>query len=514
MSDVTKENTNPGTISLEDIMNDNSAPNTQAPENQSSSDKYAPVNPSAIRPAMDINKDKKDAEKQAMHEILDNGVGRKITQMRETAEKFKQEIYDDMIEHVIEGNLVDPDDPKATKIIDVDPQAAEEAELLSESAEDIKKQVFEDPDIAELEKELEEDIEQAGRSSTSNIMNEDNIEALSEDIKRFIKPVTNVIDLSQFKISSNAMPGAQAITTVARTVNKSFTTADWVLVDTGRLITMRSFDTDVIEKLDKLTIGRASSNALYDTWSIIYDHCEDPTKPATMEEWLKGISYNDIPHIWATIYKASFLGNSYIPFDCENPECGKPFIPGETPFEDFVKYKDDASKEYVQSVFKHGTVESNFNKPKLVQISDDLVFGITRPSIYSFVFENLGLDDEITTKYSDTIDIINYISDIFVIDRNSGQFVPVMPKKYPGNRLKTIKSKILVYTRLISTLTSDQRGYLSSSITSFLKDSTKYEVSYIYPQVECTRCHHMTEERPVNPNELVFLRHKLAALMR
>lgn len=493
MSDVTKENNTE--ISLADIMSDNEAPNVQVPEAAPAAEKYRPVNPSAVKPAGDIKKGKDEDEKKAMGEILD-AVGRRMDRAKETANAIKQDILEDMIES--EAEQEEDDEELSTKEIPFTPMTKKE-----ETDEDL---TFEDPDIAEIEKELDEEIEFEKQTS---VMSEDNLEELSNDIKKFIKPIENPIDLSEFSISSNGIPVAKAILTSSH-ASKPSIVADWVLVDTGRVISMRSFDSDTLEKLDKLTFGRTTQNNLYDVWNIIYEHCEDPNK-GTLEEWLSGISYNDIGHIWATIFKASFLGNSYIPFECD--DCGKSFIPGETPFEDFVKYKDETTKAYVQSIMNHNIVESNFMKPELRQITDSLVFAISRPSIYKFLFENIGLDDDTRKKYSDTVDTITYIANIFTIDKESKSLVPVLLKKYPGNRTKTTKAKLHSYTKLISTLTSDQRGLLSSSVSQFLSD-TKYEVSYIYPSVECSKCHHVTKEVAANPNDLVFLRHKLATLMK
>ena len=493
-------------LTLDDIMNDSGevAAESNTAAETPSGEKYAPANITDIRPATDLNKTKNDAEKEVMNTILNEGVGRKISQMHENAEKLKESIIENMEEADLDAEL------EGTNDIEMTSKPAKNDDDLLSTDDDVKEYSFEDEDLADLEKELEDETEE----ETSTFSEED-LEALSEEIKQFVKPVNDKIDITKFKISNNAVSGTKALSIAAKAAAKrNSLVADWVLVDTGRVISMRSFDSDDLDKLERAQNGyRTTYNSLNDMWNLIYDHCEDENKPATRDEWLKGISSLDVPHIYAAIYRASFQDSSFIPYDCNNPECKKSFIPGATPFEDLVKYDNDETKALVKNIMDRNVIDTKFDEPELLQVSDDIVIAFSQPSIYAVIFENLGLDAETRRKFANTVYIINYISGIYVIDRDSSSLNEVMPKKFPTNSVKNVKSKILTYSKILKTLNSDQRGMITGKINSMIKDNDS-KVTYKYPAVECTRCHHTTSETEADPLSLLFMRHRLTALMK
>lgn len=495
-------------LTLNDIMNDSgevaTEPTTPA---ETSGERYAPANISDIRPATDFNKTKNDAEKEVMNTILNDGVGRKISQIHENAEKLKESIIENMEEEDLEAELDGTND----KNIEMTSKPSKNDDDLLSTDDDVKEYTFEDEDLAELEKELEDDVAEEESSAFSD----EDLEALSEEIKQHVKPVSDKIDLSSFKISNNVVSGTKALSVAAKAAAKrNSLVADWVLVDTGRVISMRSFDSDDLDKLERAQNGyRTPNNSLNDMWNLIYEHCEDENKPDTRDEWLKSISSLDVPHIFAAIYRASFQDSSFIPYDCNNPECKKSFIPGATPFESLVKYNNDETKAFVNNVLARNVTGTKFNEPELLQVSNDIVIAFAKPSIHGIIFENVGLDGDTKRKFSNTLDLINYISGIYLIDRETNSLNEVMPKKFPNNSVKTTKSKILTYSKILKTLTSDQKGMITGKINTMIKDNDN-KVTYVYPAVECTRCHHTTTETEADPASLLFMRHRLTALMK
>ena len=482
-------------FTLDDIMNDTDTTTAEESTN-TSSEKYGAVNISDIRPVEDFNKTKNDAEKEVMGEILTE-VDRKMSQIHENKELIKESIINSAEQEAFEEEMGESSDNNKISVTSAKKES--EDDYIS-TDEDVKSYSFEDEDFAELEKELSDSADDEDSSSFTD----EDLAELSEEIKQHVKPVSNSIDISNFTINVAAEAAVKRNTFVA----------DWVLVDTGRVISMRSFDTDDLDKLERAQSYRTTTNALTDVWTMIYDHCEDPNKPNTMSAWLKNISSLDIPHIYAAIYKASFQNNSYIPYECNNPDCKKSFIPGVTPFESMVKYNTDETKAYVENILAKNITTKKTEPPVLLQVSDDIVIEFTRPSIYSIIFENIGLDADIRTKFGNILDIINYISNIYLIDRATSSLKPISCKEYRDNALKTTKAKIFTYSKILKTLSSDQRGMITGKINTMVKDDTDRKVTYVYPAVECTRCHHMTSEQEVDPASVLFMRHRLTALMK
>lgn len=496
-------------ISLNDIINSNPVEelNSEPPKEES---RYSPVDPSAILPTTDYKAVQKNAEKEVMGEVLE-GVGRKLDQMRENRDKMKESIIDSMEEEELEKSI-DNEDSSTTNI-----SKDEDADLIT-SDEEVEAENFDstdenldvkfiDSDLEELEKELTDSINEEPEEFT-----DEDLRLLAEDIKQHVKPVKNEIDLSTFTVSGDSISGARVINMMSSVIEKRNNTyADWVLVDTGRVISMRSFDSDDLDKLQRVAF-RTPLNAVTETWQLLYDHCVDQDKPSTMEKWIDGISSLDIPHIYACVYKASFQDSSYIPFTCTNKECAKPFMPGATEFNELVKYQNAEAKEYVQGIFNGTVTTTSFNNEELLQVSDDIAVGIRKPSIYNVIFENLAVDDKTRRKFNDALNIINYINNIYYIDRNTMTLKPVKYKKFVDNRNKTIKSKLLTYSTILKTLDSDQKGLITGKISTLIKDGQD-KVTYIFPAVTCKHCGHSISEQETDPQNLLFTRHRLTALM-
>lgn len=495
-------------ITLDDLLN--SDPSSEASTNNESTtgeSRYAPVNPTDIRPATDIKSVQKEAEKEVAGEILE-GVGRKLDQMKRNREEMKESLIESMEAEELDNEIDEDTAEESTST----KESEEDLIATDEDAEEVNREIelksnFIDSDLEELEKELEDSISEEPEEFT-----EEDLKVLSNDIKKYVKPVKNEVDLDSFAVSNNSISGARVISMISSVIEqRNSTYADWVLVDTGRIISMRSFDSDDLDKLQRLAY-RTPLNAVTETWNLLYDHCVDEDKPDTMEKWLSQISSLDIPHIYACVYRASFQDSSYIPFTCTNKECGKPFIPGATPFDELVKYENAEAKDYVQGIFNGSITSSNsdFNTEHKIQVSDSIAIGIKKPSIYSIIFENLALDEPTKRKFSDALNIISYISNIYYIDRENRSLTPVMYKRFMDNRNKTTKSKLLTYSKILKTLNSDQKGLITGKISSVIKDQNK--VSYAYPTVTCTHCGHVIESQETDPQTLLFTRHRLTAL--
>ena len=79
--------------------------------------------------------------------------------------------------------------------------------------------------------------------------------------------------MDSFTVSNNSISGARVISMISSVIEKRNSTyADWVLVDTGRIISMRSFDSDDLDKLQRLSY-RTPLNAVTETWNLLRSLC-------------------------------------------------------------------------------------------------------------------------------------------------------------------------------------------------------------------------------------------------
>lgn len=496
-------------LTLDDLINDNSdkVPASNTPP------QYGAVNIANVSQTTSINEIKKNAEAEVANQILNDGVLPKLQEIRKNAEQIKDSIIQNEIaqDELAEFNEInDGGNPNITLTTNPD------ADLLSDDDDDLtptdsnNTYSFNDKDLEALEKELED--RPIDDFNDTDDFSPEVLESLKQDIQKYIHPINKPIDLDQFTVATDSSISASKAVMIATqsAANRNTSAADWVLLDTGRVISMRPFDSNDIDKLNGSYRNRA--NTLRVTWQTIYDHCADENKPSTMEAWLKTISVSDIEHIYGAIFKASFAGNSYIPIECKEPDCRNTFIPGETPFEDFISYNTPECKAYVQSIMDRNTLTGEFSETKKIQVTDDIVVELCKPSIYSMIFENIGLDDATRRKFEDLLNILSYTKNIYYIDRQINKLVPVKPKVFPGDQVKSIKAKILAYGKIFMTFTSDQAGLINGMINSLITDS-KYKITYKYPTAECPKCHHSAGGGETDPATMLFTRHKLTALV-
>ena len=104
-----------------------------------------------------------------------------------------------------------------------------------------------------------------------------------------------------------------------------------------------------------------------------------------------------------------------------------------------------------------------------------------------------------------------FIDSLYVIDQNAQTLVPIEAKTYPNNEVKTLKSKIVTYSKILKTLTSDQFGQLQAYINK-LDDSASSDLTYVLPEATCAKCKKVIPETAMSPQEMLFTRHQLAVL--
>lgn len=415
-------------------------------------------------------------------DVVDQALGRIANEAIEYQEKVEQQEFEEQLEKEIES----VDDEIEDDILTVD----EEPVTKNISALSIDDEDFED----------EDDEEEDTKSDSEKQMND-----IKTKLKEKIKPIANVIDLSTFTISSKPVSVSNALK--ATTTNKHV--ADWVFTAEGRSISIEEFTGLELEKLNPSNSSRNRLNTYKDIYELIFKHVIDANKPATMEQWVKKVNFFDLDHLYFAIYKASFEGSNFVPFSC--PHCGEVFVSEDISIDDMVKFKDDKAKERVLALLNSDTnTESDKINVEAVQISDNYVAGLKEPSVYNMIFENVILDEKFTEKYSELLSLVTFVDTIYYIDRENNELRPIEPKTYPENMVKTVKSKISTYGKILQSLNSDQFYQFNAYIKAIQERHD--ELSYRLPEVKCPKCEKEIKEAEMSAENLLFTRCQLVGI--
>lgn len=326
-------------------------------------------------------------------------------------------------------------------------------------------------------------------------------------VRQKISPVSKGLDISTFSISQR--PAANRISTPR---DKSDSIADWVLMSSQRPIYMKKFSGTELERLSNGGKGRTRLNRALDTWQLIYNHIVDPYKPQTLEDWAKATSFLDIDHIYMSIYRANFEGSNYIPYNCTNEHCkDKVFLSDNFDIMDMCKFADKEAKDKFNSIIgSEINTTSGLYSTEVVPVSDDYAFVFREPSIYNIIFESAVLDEEFVDKFGDLISICSYIDEIYYINRQEHILQPVRTNVYPNNLKKTVKSRIINFSKYISELDSDQYNTILAYMQKINESGDK--LTYQLPEATCPACSTVIPATKQDAQNMVFIRHQLAAL--
>lgn len=348
-------------------------------------------------------------------------------------------------------------------------------------------------DISELDDTTDNDEE-----SQKKMLKE-----MKEQVDDIIKPFNNIIDLKSFTISTKARSVAKVLETI-----EPGPTATWVLLDSGIPFTCTALGAVEIENLDpsKTNAQNGRIDALKQMYGTLFRHYVSPNKPEYLEQWVKTISYSDHDNLIFGFYKATFGNCNLITYACD--KCKEVKIKT-VPIDDCVKYKNEETKNEVQQILKYGDPShKNEIKAKLIQVSDTLAVSIKSPSIYNIVFEFGVLDAEFTRKFADVLGTVGYIEDIYVIDAENRELVPVRVKEDPNNITKSVKRRIRSKVEILKGLTPDQYQILTAEIAKISMNAER--ISYCQPKYECEKCKNVIEETEMTAQEMLFIRHQLA----
>ena len=385
----------------------------------------------------------------------------------------------------------------SVNINNIDIAADDTIEDTDEPDEAEEEIIDEDDEEAKAKKEQEEEDARAKAAR----------EKLKPLIKAVIKPVTSGIDISKFTIKSKPIAYSRVLATKGKKAQPHV--SDWVLPNTGKSISMREFSGSEIAQLNPNNSSQNAINTQARIYSLIYSHIEDANKPKTLEEWLKSICFYDIKHLYFAVYKASFENANYFPYMCDKKECNEPDLV-KLDIMDMVKFGKDA-KERFDKIFAKDTTSSTYIEEKLILVSDDYAISVRMPTLYNVVFEGtiINSNQAFKNKYEDAIANLSFIGDIYKVDVEAQELIPIDVKADPNDLRKTVQNKIKIYFKILNSLNSDQYAIFTEAINE-LDQTGEVDISYCIPKHTCPNCGTLAEETPIpDPLSLVFMRHQL-----
>ena len=467
------------------------------------------------------------AEQQEKAELEAANKDEKSMEQSAEASEGKGSLISDDFDEDSDDASMDLDDMDVTDNLDIDEDNGDDEVYSEESnatlteteeSSNDEDEVFDAPDI---DLDVEESVESIGDSVEDTTDDNDDEEINNSEIAETdddtilkqlqdmaterLKPTSKKLDISSFTVVkkpvTNVMPFFKP--------NKA-KVAKWVLPTQKATIFMKEFSGSELEKLREYSEDRNSVDALNRRFHMIYDHIAS-ARPSSFEQWLKVTPYRDVDHYFFAIYIASFNGANFLPEDCINTRCKKTFLTDDIKIMDMVKFENSKAKEEFSKLYKSeaSPVSNGLFVSEVVPLSESVAIGFREPSIYN-VFELASLDDATRRKYSSIIDYIPYIDELYVINQETHELIPVGYKKYTNNAVKTVQSKLQKYEKIFNTLSVDEFGPVKAYVRDII--AMNPGMYYVYPAVECPQCHTMTEEQRTSAEELVFTRYQLGAL--
>jgi hypothetical protein len=354
------------------------------------------------------------------------------------------------------------------------------------------------PDKDESDEETVEEVEDTEAAEQKRV------EILKAMVTEKIKPVSKRLNISGFTVAKRGTSSNNILNM------KEVPVAKWPLISTGIVVQMKEISGSNLEKIRYALSNNDARTAL----QILYDHIVSP-KAASLEAWMKSIAFDDYDHLFMAAYIAAFADSNYIPIDCQNKDCKqKTYLTDNTAIMDMVKFKDDKAKEKFMTLYKESPVESKgLYASEIIPISEKFAIGFIEPSIYSVMIEGSYLGDEFIKKYNNTVTLLPYIDQIYLIDNTNQTLVPIEWKTFTNNLAKNIKSRVIRYDHIFDTMTADEIAVIRAYISDI---STKRSdlVTYRVPETTCPVCGHVN---PAVENQsasaLVFLRNQLGLLV-
>lgn len=386
--------------------------------------------------------------------------------------------------------------------VDIDPNKIVSMENAPKKEQYIIPKDLDSIEFPDDEDDEDEDTDNTEKDTDADVINN----KLKESVKSKIKTVAGKYNLSAFTVSKKPVALNAVLDEVECPTRKA---ADWVAYNTGHKFRMLGFTGAEIDKLANPGGNRLQSESV--RYKMLFDHIIDADKPATMEQWAKATSYYDIQHYWFGVFRATFEGEAYMPITNCPTDNKHVFLTDNLDIMDFVKFENDEAKQRFNDIYTGKLAKSKtLYRTDIVPVSEDFAIAFREPSIYNMVFEIAMLDQEFVDKFRDIIALISYIDDIYYINRRTMTLDPIEYRHHINNTAKTAKSKIIQYGKAIRKLSSDQYHAILMYVQEINKKDT--DITYQIPEVTCIECQSTIPATPMGADDMVFTRHRLAAL--
>lgn len=404
---------------------------------------------------------------------------------------------DEAVEETVEEEVVDEFDENV-KVVEEDKNVV--APVQEEVDVDIDVNVVKDE--SPMATEIVEDEEE----TVADTDNEDVLKHLQALATEKLKPVSKKLNISSFTVLKKPVSN---VTPMFK--ESSARVAKWVLPTQQSIVLMKEFSGAELEKLREYSENARSVDALNRRFNMIYSHIMSP-KPAAFDTWLKTTPFDDVDSYFFAIYIASFKGANYLPADCINKDCKETFLSDDVDIMSMVEFENDEAKKRFVSLYQSEATPAGKGIfcTEIVPMNEKIAIAFRQPSIYN-VFEVASMDDKTRSEYSSIIDYIPYIDQIYSIDIENQQLAPIGYKMFADNNQRTIRSKVQKYNQLLSTLSVDEFAIIKAYVKAIAEKTSG--IGYVYPAIECPKCHNSTEKQRTTAEELVFTRYQLGSLV-
>ena len=364
-------------------------------------------------------------------------------------------------------------------------------------------------DNAKAEDDLNLDDYSDDEDADSDEEDERRLQDLKNQITKCITPVAMKRNISHFTVVKKCTTGNPVVNNTVKSAAK------WVLPNSSEIVEMSEFDGAEVDYLRDNQGG--DTTQIRNRLRKLYDHIVSP-KPASFESWLKSIAYTDYDHLFFAAYIASFAGSNYIPFTCEKGTvkgkkvgCGKMFLSDNMDVMRLVKFKNKKSKAAFNELYSSNRVNNKgLFVSEIIPISENYAVELKVPSIYSVLFETSSYNQKFREDYARTIQFIPYVENFYQIDAVNEQLIPIGYQVFANNQGKTAKSRVICYSKIINSLTTDEYSNLFAIVNAIDDRADWFE--YQRPEVECPECGRKIEAEPMTASGLLFTRHRLAVL--
>ena len=408
---------------------------------------------------------------------------------------------DDLVLPEIESEETeDQEDRNVDEVESVDDTALVEEEENIPDPTISKYTIDVDEDKVKEEDDLGELIEASDDEEDEELMND-----LKAQITKVIRPAAAKLDLSSFTIINNPKGSASSkpIAPVKRSVAK------WVLPNTGIVVEMSELGGSEIEYLRENN-GR-DATSVRNSLKVFYDHLVTP-KPQSFETWLKSVAYSDHDHLFMCGYISGFSDSNYVPYTCDNQKCKNMFLSANIPIMDMVHFKNAETKKKFNDLYNSGRVNpKGLYASEVIAISPNYAVSLVVPSLYSVYFESSGFSQSFAQKYNRAIGFVPYIDAFYEIDMENHALKKVKYQTFANNPGKTAKSKVICYSKIIDSLSTDEYSNLLALANAI--DERADWFNYRIPETECPKCKTKIKAvEDISARELVFTRHRLGLL--